>query len=787
MSLFLCWVVFPLVLGALALGCGLALEAASGIRLPGVLLVSSGLAVLVVAGQFVTMTGATAELAAPLIVLISAAGFTIGRPWRTRRLDGWALLAPICVYAAFAAPVVLSGEATLAGFIKLDDTASWLGITDRVFSDGYDHSGLAPSTHEAMLQFYLGSDYPVGSLVPLGITQQIVGQDLAWLYQPYLAFLAAVLASGLYQLGSVLIASRPLLALTTFVASQPAILFGYALLGGAKEVGAAWLVTLAIALVPLTLAGGRRLAAVAPMAVAAAAMIGVLSFGGAIWLVPAGVVLGAALIRPEQAVFGARQAAALAGLLALLLIPSYRGLDFLGSSAASTVTEGSRLANLFHPLNGLQVFGIWPVGDFRLTPRELDVAYVLIAVLVAAGCLGAYWAWKRRAWTLLLYLVSASFGALVIAVAGSPWVEAKAFAMASPAFVLIAMVGVVSMLSNGRRVEATAVAVAIVAGVLWSNVLAYHSANLAPRPQLAELERIGSQIAGEGPTLMTEFSPFGARYFLRDADPESASTFRRRNVYLRGRTLLAKGRAADVDRFELDEILVYRTLVLRRSPLASQPPAPYRLAERGRYYDVWQRAPIPNPGVIEHLPLGSELRPGGVPSCPRVAEFARLPGATDLVAAPADSPLVVGVANSDHPRSWAGGPVPGSLSPTGSGKVNTDAQFPASARYLVWIGGSFGGKVTVSVDGRTVGGLRNRLNNEGGYEFVGQVSIGAGQRSIEIDYDERGLYPGSEARPTALGPLVFAVPGGQGELRQVPVSDARSLCGKRWDWIEAVR
>ena len=44
----------------------------------------------------------------------------------------WAIAAAAGVFAVYAAPIVLSGEATFAGFIKLDDTATWLALTDRV-------------------------------------------------------------------------------------------------------------------------------------------------------------------------------------------------------------------------------------------------------------------------------------------------------------------------------------------------------------------------------------------------------------------------------------------------------------------------------------------------------------------------------------------------------------------------------------------------------------------------------------------------------------------------------
>ncbi len=71
--------------------------------------------------------------------------------------------------------------------------------------------------------------YPTG--------QKLVGGDLAWVFQPYVSFLAAMLSLGLWQiLGGVL--RRPgLRALAAFIAAQPALLLGYALWGGVKEVG----------------------------------------------------------------------------------------------------------------------------------------------------------------------------------------------------------------------------------------------------------------------------------------------------------------------------------------------------------------------------------------------------------------------------------------------------------------------------------------------------------------------------------------------------------------------
>ena len=212
--------------------------------------------------------------------------------------------------------------------------------------------------------------------------------------------------------------------------------------------------------------------------------------------------------------------------------------------------------------------------------------YVLVVVVVAAALAGAWWAWRRRDWGLVVHVSVAGVRALVILGLSSPWVGGKAFAIASPAFLALALAACGAGFSFGRFVEASVVAGAIAAGVLWSNALEYHHVWLAPRGQLHELEAVGKEFAGAGPALMTTSALRGA------ALPAQA----RRRGRLRAapalrlptrRQDLDKGGAADIDRFRLDQVLVYRTLVLRRGPAASRPPSAYTLAWSGRYYEVW--------------------------------------------------------------------------------------------------------------------------------------------------------------------------------------------------------
>src|SRR3954452_1177927 len=115
-AVFLCWVAFPLVLAALCIGCGLLVERAAG-PLPGALLAPVGLAALIVVASLATTNGVNATAGVWLVVACAVAGFAAGR-WR-RRADWWAVGAAVAVFAVFAALVVLSGQATFAGYITL--------------------------------------------------------------------------------------------------------------------------------------------------------------------------------------------------------------------------------------------------------------------------------------------------------------------------------------------------------------------------------------------------------------------------------------------------------------------------------------------------------------------------------------------------------------------------------------------------------------------------------------------------------------------------------------------
>ena len=768
------WVVFPLVVFALATGCGLLVRRAAP-SLPGALVPAVGVAVIVVVGQFTTLTAATAEVTTPLVVVLAVGGFGLALRAGLPRPARAAIACALAVFAVYAAPIVLSGQATFAGFIKLDDTATWMALTDRIMDHGRSLSGLPPSTYEATLAFNLGQGYPIGAFLPLGVARALVGQDVAWVIQPYMASLGVMLALALWDLPRRLIASPWLRAAVAFLAAQPALLYGYYLWGGIKEMTAAALIAATAGVAALVVSSPRDPRPIAALAVLSGASIGVLSGGGGVWLLPP---LLAALVACALVLGGAltaRRAAAFAVVVAILCLPVIIPGGLLPPTS-SPIDSSTALGNLFTPLPLGEVAGIWPVGDFRLAPADSLVTDVLIAVALAAAAWALVWAWRARSWPPLVYVVGALASCLVILTIASPWVGAKALASASPAIPFAAAVAGAILWSRGLRVAGGALVGALAVGVLWSNALAYRDVNLAPRDQLAELESIGKRIAGQGPTLMTEYEPYGVRHFLRDAAPEGASELRRRVDPLRSGRELPKGQSADTDRFQLSGLIVYRTLVLRRSPAQSRPPSPYRLVYRGTYYEVWQR-------------LGGPVDPAAVPSCSAVRRLATEAGPDGKLAVVARrAPIAVALSRTRHPRSWNVPFYSQALVPRTPGTITAPVRVPRAGSYEFWLGGSVKPKTDLIVDGSEVGSVRDELNNSGDYVLLGRTRLGPGPHVVQVVLGGADLHPGSGGRPDPIGPLVLSSQDAAAtRIARIPASRAKRICGRPWDWVEALR
>jgi hypothetical protein len=798
MTMLLAWVVFPLLLGALSLGCGFLLEACVGRRLPGPLLAPAGFAVLVVLVGILTSRGETASLATPAVVLAALAGLALAYRRAERppgRLlparwspDRWALAAALSAFAVYAAPVVLSGHPTFAGYIKLDDTATWMAFVDRVMDHGRDLSGLEPSSYQTTLQVNLPAGYPVGAFLPLGVGGKLTGTDVAWLVQPYMATMGALLALCLYWLARPLVESRGLRAALAFGAAQSALLFGYSLWGGIKEVAVALVIAVLAATAPAVAQREATWRDTLPAAVATTALLAMVGSGGVVWIAPILGLVALAIWRAGG--FGRLFTLAWPLLLtaAVLAVPALFAAGAF-SPTQGGLTDANELGNLVGPLNVFQFVGIWPTGDFRLDPSNSGITVLLIALALAAAIAGAAIAWRRRAWEPLLYAVGAGVGSVAVFIYSSPWVGAKALSSGSPALLFLALAGAAAFAARVERLLGTTALALILAGVLWSNALGYHDVSLAPYDQLRELESIGEEFAGEGPTLMTEYQPYGVRHFLREADAEGASELRFRSIALVEGGELEKGEWGDTDQIALSSLLTYRTLVLRRNPEQSRPPSVYERVRHGDYYDVWQRPAAVPQTIAEHLPLGDFEDPAVPPPCSEVTRLAALAGPGGELATVERAPnLAASLSASAHPADWtpteAGSP---DLVPHSGGVVELRIRVEGPGEYGVYLQGSVRNRLAVLVDGEEVGSVEQQLNESRQFLYFGDVPLSAGTHRVQLALDGQSLAPGSGGPPEPIGPLVLSPTVNEDPpVREVPSSQARTLCGKRLDWVEAL-
>ena len=792
LSLLLAWLVFPLVALVASLGLGLLVERAAGAAVPGVLLLPLGMAGLVCVTQLPTFWDETAEATLPLVVLCVPAGLWLGRR-RLRNLafDPWPALAALGVFGVFAAPVVLSFAATFAGYTVLGDTSIHFIGADALLTLGRDFASLPPSSYEFSLSAYYGANgYPSGGPTAIGALTSLVGQDVAWTFQPFLSLLVALMALSLYALAEPLVPSRALRAGVAFVAAQPALVLAYALQGSVKEIGTAYGLVLCFALVPVYARqageGARR---VLPLVVAASATVGIVGLAAGVWLGPLIVAAGALAFRAgARVLLGAAALAAVVG--AALNFQALADLTTYVAVSGGVVTSQAEFGNLLGPLEPRSRFGVWLTGDYRIRPTSLwTETKILQTVVWLAMAAGAFWVLRRRSWSVALFLVISLVAHVYVMRTGSPWADGKALMIVSPAVLLLAGAAA-GLAASWRRAAGSAVVIAVGFGVLWSNALAYHEVSNAPRDRLEELAQAGERIDGEGPTLYPEFEEF-AKHFLRDGAPEGPTEgWQRRYELSKGRdgNYVRQGLSVDIDRFTDRYMREFRTVVLRRGFASSRPGSSFERVWRGRFYEIWQR-PLED-RLIEHLSVGTFRDPSGPADCNEVRRLAdrALEEGGELVFAPRPRNLLVVPAYHRLPAGWYPDATEGIvLIPRGPGDITMLTDVPAG-EYDLWAEGSFGRGVDVRVDGRSQATIRDQLNGRGAAEHVSRVRLEGGSHRFELLRGGGDLRPGNGGGSRFIGPLALTPPDPTGlPLQRVQPRDYAAACNRDVDWVEAVR
>jgi hypothetical protein len=157
--------------------------------------------------------------------------------------------------------------------------------------------------------------------------------------------------------------------------------------------------------------------------------------------------------------------------------------------------HGPGLGNLFGQISPFEALGVWPSGDFRLTPGAGAVpalGYYLGAAFASILLLyGLFLCWRRRETAILAGLAAAALAYAAARVGGTPYTAAKALEIGAP---LAALAIVLPLL---RRPVAWLYLLA--AG--GCSLLALANAPVGPASYTPALTQLRTDV-GEGPTLV---------------------------------------------------------------------------------------------------------------------------------------------------------------------------------------------------------------------------------------------------------------------------------------------
>jgi hypothetical protein len=800
-EMIIVWAIVPLLLTLLCFGFGLAFSLITRKPMNFILTVVMGFLLMAILGSITTLSTATAPYTAIAFGVISLLGLLTTLIWFRSRLhfDLLPSIAGFITYALFSLPTVVFGHPSWVGWIKLDDDSTFLAVTDRLMKVGRTIPVPIASTFDRVLQTVFSVEgsghfsYPVGTFIPFGVISKLTGVEKAWFFQPYLTFAAAMVAAVFVLVLRARFANRILVVAIATVSSLASTIYSYVMWGGVKEI---------VLIIPVTLFGFAVFDAMArkrsidTWQFILVAFFGILVVGGTAGVGYAAPIIFIAVLlilwkknhRYFQYVLGATGIAA--AVLIIMLKSGNKTLTNL------FIPFAADKGNLVRSLNMAQVMGIWPSQDFRMDPAYKPLTILLIGIAFLFMIAGLYFSIVSANW-LLPSLVAGCVAVVSTSYFwGGIWLTGKAIAIASPIFLLVTFVGVYeTWLELGKdiwrrfapyrlRLVVIALAGAVGCGVIASDSFTYKNVSLAPYSQQNELRNIGQMFTGQGPTLMTEYSVYGARYFLRALGAEAVSELRVHLIPTRDGNQVPRGYAADIDLFDPSTINYYNLLVLRRSPDSSRPPVNYSLAWSGRYYEVWRKMS----GVVVKatLPLGGGFNPGSVPTCAAVDSFLLQRNKTDRIYAATRNPVFTVDLSAGElpPTAQVMAPYMGAVNFTGAGGFNRNFSVGATGRYDMWVAGSYPGRLKVLIDGRQVYSgnsvleanlyLTNPLNS---------VELSVGSHVLTILYDRPLWMPGSDL-DSVIGPIFFSTQtAGNVSVKQVSIARIPKLCTQNLDWI----
>jgi hypothetical protein len=583
----------------------------------------AGLALLLcVALAAAKLPGHGTMAAIAVALTVAAAIWALLAQRASLRPDADALAAGLLAAAAACIPYVASGRFGIPGVSFNNDASSHLA-----WATALQDPGLA-----AVVQPTAG--YPVGPHSLMAALSSGTGLDLDHVLAGLLIALPALIAWAALPLLDGL--TRPRRALAALLVSSAYLVSAFYAQAGFKEL---LLIADLLALVGIAreVTRGRLAPSLSTGALTGVLLAGIvvsISYGGLAWPVAtlatwAAAATAVALLDGQRRELLARVRASLsprrgavamalgAGIAALLLLaPDVpRLIDSLSLFGSSPAGAGSitneNIGHLAGPLSKYEVFGFWPLADFRFRIAETWRNGALLGLAIAAATFGAVW-WSRRrdlavpsAWAasvaLMLYLDRTESAY----VASKGFVVAGAFTMLLAARALLASWPARVDLPELRLARAAAVAL-FVGGALYSSYLVLEGGRVGARAHGDDLATLRATIGG-APTLFMGVDDF-AGYELRGVPLGNFSAHPAGKPFAYGSPLdFDSAPASDFDRV--------RYAIAPRTGYQSEPPPSFRVAATTGSYVLWEREGRTPPRRV----LAEGDAPGATLDCSRGA------------------------------------------------------------------------------------------------------------------------------------------------------------------------
>jgi hypothetical protein len=684
------------------------------------------------------------------VVLIAAAVWCLAAPAHRPPLE---LLAVAPVVFLTMVPFLTFGHGGVLGPTIDSDMASHLFFAESYMSSAFQKVGRIPP------------DYPMGPHSMTALLAGGLGVKTVFAFSGFtmaLPIINAMTALAVTRranwLGKVIVAT---------VVGLPFLIAAFYDQGSFKEVGMAGL-ALAVA---IYLAGygpmlGR--ARWVPIALLIGGIISIYSSAGLVW--PAAFLmlwvvglLTIAAHRHQLATVPAairRELPALGvgvAVLILVLLPqAERVYEFVALRNGGSAIEATDLGNLLAPLSGWQAFGVWGNADYRLPNPDPTTVGIWIGFVVVLAVIGAAWAFRRRIWMLPVAAVAAVLiWAASVHGGQSPYVSAKALAIASPFLLLLAVMPLAEPgdPGNGWRRWGWLVAVPVVGLVLLYRVSTddlrgLRNGPVGPTAHVEQLEGFRPLLAGHKTLYLgaDEFAPWE----LSGAQLTAAATVSLPNVEMRKGKDWSQGQAMDLDEVRASTLNEFEYVVATRDAAGSAVPANLKPVAESEAFVVYKRVGK----VPERSILAEGEWPGAVLDCKTPKGRMILAGGG--IAAVRQPPIV-----EEVPGTPAGHSVSVSIDlPPGRWLI----QSPYSSPYPIRVKGP-------GLDAEVPANLER-----GGPRLpLGVVKSTGGPQVITLEVGSSWLAP-----PTAMALFFSLVATRVGETdRVIPISRA---CGRYVDW-----